>query len=229
MAILRVVAMASLLAAALSVPYPHAAAQTAAQQKSQKKLYTRSYRLQDFRSKTARIVLDGPDDVCNALREDVTSFWTISPYEFCTPADYSAAGEGSTDYFLRPETSKGIVYLTLTKGAVKPMKIVSVPVAGVDYPASLIYMPAYLSIIQDYVDAAMNSEFKAYMGPKSICRIRPPGRKVYKDPAEAEKVFRSGDPDAAVRVIITPDGSPASRPRRTMVFGAANYELHSFR
>lgn len=224
MGFLRAAGLAALLAAALSLPCTQALAQ-----KSQKKIYTRSYRLQDFRSKTVKIVLDGPDAVCKALREDVTTFWTISPYEFCGPGEGSAPGAGSSDYFLRPEESRGIIYLTLNKGTVKPMKIVSVPVAGVDYHGSLTYMPAFLGIIQDYVDAAMNSEFKAYMGPGSTCRIRPPGRKVYKDPSEAEKVFRSGDPDAAVRVIITPDGSPSSRPRRTMVFGAANYELYSFR
>ena len=196
---------------------------------AQKKIYTRSYRLQDFRSKTTKIILDGPDAVCKALREDVTSFWTLSPYEFCSAADYAAAEANTSDYFLRPETSKGIIYLTLAKGTVKPMKVVSIPVAGTDYSGSLVYMPAFLSIIQDFTEAAMGSEFKAYMGPGSACRCRPPGKKVRKDPSEAEKVFRSGDPDAAVRVVITPDGSPSSRPRRTMVFGAADYTLYSFR
>ena len=224
MRFLRAFAAPALLAAALFAPCNQAFAQ-----KSQKKMYTRSYRLQDFRSKTVKVILDGPEAVCKALREDVTSFWTISPYEFCTPEEYAAAEDSSQDYFLRPETTRGIVYLTLVKGKVKPMKVVSVPVAGADNTGTLTYMPAYLSVMQDFVEAAMNSDFKAYMGPSSICRIRPPGRKVFKDPSEAEKVFRSGDPDAAVRVIITPDGSPSSRPRRTMVFGAANYELYSFR
>ncbi len=196
---------------------------------AQKKLYTRSYLLQDFRSQTTRIVLDGPEDLCRALWEDATAVWTLSPYEFCTLADYEADACKEGCYFLRPTESRGIVYLTLTRGASKPMTVVSIPVAGTSYRDPLLYMPAYLSIIQDYVEAAMSSEFKAYLGLRSATRGTAWGKKVFKDPSEAAKAFHSGDPDAAVQVIITPDGNFSSRPRHKLVIGASQYELYRYR
>ena len=217
---MSITGFAALLAAALLLVSSPASAQ--------KKLYTRGYRLQDFRSKTTKVVLDGSPSLKKALREDVTSFWTVSPYEFCTPAEYRAGKSGSDCYYLVPSTAKGIVWLSLIKGPDESMTVVSVPVAGADDPAPLLYMPAYLSIIQDYTEAAMASEFKAYLGLGSSARWLPWGMKVIRDPDAAAEAFKDADPGAAVQVLITPDGNPKSRPRRKLVFGASGYELYSF-
>ena len=52
----------------------------------QKRIYTKSFRLQDFKSKTTKVVLGGSETLNASIRQEITSYWTISPYEFCTPA-----------------------------------------------------------------------------------------------------------------------------------------------
>ena len=208
---------------------------------AQKKIYTRSYRIQDFKSRTTKVVLGAAGlewsaDFDAALREDVTSLWDVSPYEFISAGEFEARKAESDSYFLFPVIEKGIVYLTLLKGGPDKdpdalrtsMKLVSVPVAGEQDSSTLVYMPAFVSMVQDYMDAAISSERVAYSGIKAIKRCKPSRIRVYRDPAEAAKVFHSGDDGAAVRITITPDGSPKSRPRYKMCFGAASYELYSF-
>ena len=225
MLFLRSAARTLLLAAALLLCCAPLQAQK--QKKSAKNIYTRGYRIQDFRSKTTRIVLGGPEELRSALREDATSLWTLSPYEFCDEQDYEK-GKESDGYFLFPRTSKGLIFLSLQKSGANPLTLISIPVCGEKEFSTLTYMSAFLSIIQDYVEAAIGSEFKAYFGLKSTCKFLPWGKKVYKDPSDAAKSFHSSDPDAAVQVIITPDGNPKSKPRHKYVFGAAEYELYSY-
>ena len=203
---------------------------------AQKKIYTRSYRMQDFKSRTTKVVLGSIPTLDATLREDVTSFWTSSAYEFCTPAEYEKLKTNPDSYFLRPVVEKGIVYLTLSKGgrekdpdALKhPMSLVSVPVAGENCNGSLVYMPAFITMVQDYAEAAMASESVAYFGLGAICKGMKAGTKLVKDPEEAACAFLESRPGTAVRVDITPDGTAASRPRHRLVFSTDSFQLHSF-
>ena len=204
---------------------------------AQKKIYTRSYRIQDFKSRTTKVVLGAAPGLDATLREDITSFWTASAYEFCTPAEYEKLKTNPDSYFLRPVTEKGIVWLTLSKGgrekdadALKqPFTLVSVPVAGEHWNGSLVYMPAFITIVQDFAEAAMTSDRIAYFGLGTICKCRRPGTRLITDPDEAENAFLEAAPGTAVRVDITPDGTPASKPRHRLVFSTDGYQLHSVR
>ena len=204
----------------------------------QKRIYTKGYKMQDFRSKTTKIVLDaGP--MGRSIRQEVTSLWTISPYEFCTPEQYEKQKTSPDYYFLHTETSRGIICLTLEKGGKpedpndlkKPFTVVSLPISGEQDQSGrvYIYMPAYISVIQDYTDAAINSETVAYTGVKAICRGVPRGVRVVKDPAEADKAFSEHTPETAVRVTVTPTGDPSAKPRYHLTFGTEDYRLYSFR
>lgn len=204
----------------------------------QKRIYTKGYKMQDFRSKTTKIVLDaGP--MGRSIRQEVTSLWTISPYEFCTPEQYEKQKGSSDYYFLHTETTRGIIHLTLDKGGKpddsndlkKPFTVVSVPISGEQDQSGrvYIYMPAFISAIQDYTDAAINSETAAYTGLKAICRAVPRGVKVVKDPAEADEAFAERAPQTAVQVVITPSGDPSDKPRYHFTFGTEDYRLYSFR
>lgn len=209
---------------------------------AQKKIYTRSFRIQDFRSRTTLVVtgalpgLEWSGELDETLMEDVTSLWDVSPYEFISATEYEARKSDPSSYFLIPVVDKGIVYLSLLKGGKDkdpdslkhPMKLASVPVAGEKAKATVTYMPAFVSMVQDYIEAAIESEWVAYFGLGSIAKARPAGTRVYKDPLEAAKVFHSGDDGAAIRLAITPDGNPKSRPRHNMTFGAASYRLYSY-
>ena len=204
----------------------------------QKRIYTKGYKMQDFRSKTTKIVLDaGP--MGRSIRQEVTSLWTISPDEFCTPEQYEKQKTSPDYYFLHTETSRGIICLTLEKGGKpedpndlkKPFTVVSLPISGEQDQSGrvYIYMPAYISVIQDYTDAAINSETVAYTGVKAICRGVPRGVRVVKDPAEADKAFSEHTPETAVRVTVTPTGDPSDKPRYHLTFGTEDYRLYSFR
>lgn len=204
----------------------------------QKRIYTKGYKMQDFRSKTTKIVLDaGP--MGRSIRQEVTSLWTISPYEFCTPEQYEKQKTSPDYYFLHTEITRGIICLTLEKGGKaddsndlkKPFNVVSVPISGEQDKSGrvYIYMPAFISAIQDYADAAINSETAAYTGLKAICRRVPKGFTVVKDPAEADEAFTGRVPRTAVQVVITPTGDPSEKPRYHFTFGTEDYRLYSFR
>lgn len=204
----------------------------------QKRIYTKSYRLQDFKSKTTKVVLSGNDALNASLRQEVTSLWTISPYEFCTPAQYEKQKNNPDICFLCIEKSRGIVFLTLSKGGrsedpnalKRPLEIISLPIAGENDPSGqeLIYMPAFISIIQDYTEAAMDSETAAYSGLKAIARGVPRGVKVYSAPDEARRVFSGQLPDSAVQILISPDGTTSSKPRHKLTFDTRDYCLYSY-
>lgn len=205
---------------------------------AQKRIYTRSYMLQDFKSKTTKIVLGSNPELDAALRRDIPSFWTITPYEFCKPAEYEKQKNNPDCYWLHPETVKGIVFLTLERlgkeddasAFKRPLTVISVPVCGEQdpAPAASTYMPAFLSIIQDFTDIAIDSEVTAYRGLSSLAKHAPKGTKVYTDPSEAAAAFRNMEPDAAVSLLITPDGDPKSKPRYKLVFGTSGYELYAY-
>lgn len=193
----------------------------------QMKIYTRSYMIQDFKSRTTKVVLDGSPELVSTLRDEVTSLWTVSPYEFCTPAQYEKQKATAGTYFLRPVSSKGIVSLVLTMGG-KETDLVSVPVAGDNYTGSLQYMPAFISIVQDYIESALVSERVAYAGISAIRTHRPAAVRLIRNPAEASAAFRAGDQSAAVEIFISPDGTTSTRPRYRYRVNAGNYQLYSF-
>lgn len=204
----------------------------------QKRIYTKGYKIQDFKSKTTKVVLGGRPSMDAAIRQEVTSLWTISPYEFCTQAQYEKQKTSPDNYFLHVEAVKGFIYLTLSKGGKnedkdalnKPFTIVSVPIAG-DRDKSgreCIFMPAYISMIQDYTEAAMDSESVAYSGIRAIRKHRPGGTTVISDPDEAARAFQERRSGTAVQVIITPTGDPSEKPRVKYTFGTEDYRLYAF-
>lgn len=206
---------------------------------AQKRLYTRSFKLQDFKSKTTRIVLSGSREFNESLRMEVTSLWSISPYEFCSQDEFEKQKANPEAYFLHTETNKGIVYLTLSRGGKdddadalkRPVTVVSLPISGESDTSGreILYMPAFLSIIQDYAEAAVNSEFAAYTGLNAIKRKVPKGITVISNPEEADRAFRDSDPYSAVCLTITPSGNPSDKPRYRLTFGIADYQFYSLR
>ena len=209
---------------------------TSLQAGAQMKLYTRTFRIQDFKSRTTKVVLDGPAELRSALREEVTALWTASPYEFCTLPQYEKSKADPDYYFVRPVVSKGLICLVLSKGGREgdpntlktPLTLISVPVAGENYLEPVKYMAAYISFIQDYMDKAMESDAKALLGLGAIRTSRPGKLKVIKDPAEAQEAFLNREPLSAVQVFISPDGSAKSKPHAKYLIGTEAYELYSF-
>jgi len=204
----------------------------------QKRFYTKSYRIRDFQSKTTKIVLGGSEDFNRALRLEVTSLWTISPYEFCTPAEYEKQKTNPDNWFLLPETSKGILFLTLSKGGKEsdpdvlkqPLTLLSLPIGGEQDSSGIevLYLPAFISMVQDYTEAALNSDLAIYLGIRAIKKRMPKGYTLYTNPVDAASAFRSMEPDAAVQITISPTGEADAKPRYTMRFGTSSYQLYYF-
>lgn len=204
----------------------------------QKRIYTRSFMIQDFKSKTTKVVLDESNAFNAALRQEITSLWTVSPYEFCTKAEYDKQKNSPDCYFLHAETEKDIVFLTLSRGGKeddadalkRPVTVLSIPVSGTRDTSgrSSVYMPAFISLMQDFTEAAMNSEMVAYQGLKAIKTKAPKDLRIYTDPDEAADAFLSNYEGSAVQLIISADGSSAGKPRYKMVIGTSGYELYSY-
>ena len=205
---------------------------------AQLRIYTRNYMMQDLKSKPTKVVLNGSNAFNAALRQEITKLWTVTPFEFCTGNEYNKQKNSSDCYFLHTETSKGIVYLSLSRGGNKndneaikrPITIIAMPIAGESDNSGreLIYMPAFISLLQDYVEAALNSEFVAYGSLGCIKSRAPKGVTVYTDPAQADEAFRSQYMDAASLVVISPDGNPKGKPRYELTIGTSDYLLYRY-
>ena len=67
----------------------------------QGQVYTRKARLEDFSTRTTKIVLSGLPMFDIVLKEEVSSRWRISPYEFCTFKEYERYKNRNLYYFMR--------------------------------------------------------------------------------------------------------------------------------
>lgn len=204
----------------------------------QLRLYTRKYLIQDFMSKPTKVVLSGSREFRSSMRQEITALWTITPYEFCSQAEFNKQKDNSDCYFLHTEVNKGIVFLTLSRQGNKndndalkrPVTIIALPIYGEQDNShrELIYMPAFISLIQDYAEAAFNSEIAAYRGLSAIRKRAPEGMVYYTDPAEADEAFISQYTNAASVVVVSPDGNPKSKPRYELSIGTSDYWLYRY-
>ena len=166
-------------------------------QAKQAKIQTRKVRLSDFTTKTTKVVLAGGEMFDNALQEEMARRWLVSPYEFCSVAEYEALKNKPDYYFLIPASTKtkkeaepGVVSLTLLKGGLEkdddPEKVgfdvISIPCATVDSPSGreFVFLPAFLDIIQRFVSEAMTSDRVSYGGLATFSRkmLRDSGKRV---------------------------------------------------
>lgn len=138
-------------------------------------IMTRKYRLSDFTDKITKVVLSGNEMSDGAFRQSVMDRWTLSPFEFCTAADFKKLMKSADYYFLVVSEGKdgegdgaGIRFLSLYKGGAAElndlMLVISIPVgntAGVT-GRELVFMPAFVDIVQDYTREAMEKEVNGY-------------------------------------------------------------------
>ena len=55
---------------------------------AQGKVTTRKHLFADFSDKITKVVMSGNDIIDGVLRQEVVDQWTVSPFEFCSPAEY---------------------------------------------------------------------------------------------------------------------------------------------
>ena len=145
----------------------------------QARINTKKLKIADLPTRTTKVVLGSGDMMDSALRDEVAARWRISPYEFCTAEEYKALRENSDYYFLliaRSEEKeyRDLLTLTLMKGgkakAEDPQKrsveVASLPISAAGFPSGreVVFLPAMLDILQDYVTKAMRSDGAGYKG-----------------------------------------------------------------
>ena len=149
---------------------------------AQGQITTRREKLKDFSSKTTKVVIPDDDILAEALREGVTSSWTITPYEFCSQAEFDKDKTNGNFYFLlivnnkqRKEITPGIKMITLVKGGEGADKSINDMLEVVSFPLcsatestgrEMIIIPAILTIMQKHASSLTDSELKAYMSVK---------------------------------------------------------------
>ena len=147
---------------------------------AQAQINTKKVKISDFTQKVTKVVLNGNDFFDITFQEEITARWRISPYEFCTLEEFEQLKSNENYYFLmttygqfRKETAPGLQFLTLVKGGkgaekgiADMLEIVSLPFASAEYPSGreLVFLPAFLDIIQSHTLASMENDYNGYGG-----------------------------------------------------------------
>ena len=181
---------------------------------AQAQINTKKVKIADFTEKTTKVVLTGNEFYDLALRDEITTGWTLSHSEFCTIEEFESLKHDDSYYFLitadgqfKKENAPGITFLTLVKGGKgagmgisKMLEVVSLPIASAENPSGreFVFMPAFIDIIQNYTEAAMNKDIKGYLGLGS-------NTESFKECPNAEIIFAeedlAGDVNRAFRDI----------------------------
>ena len=146
----------------------------------QAQINTKKVKLGDFTQKVTKVVLSGNEFMDSAFKDEVTAGWRISPYEFCTMEEFERMKTSEDYYFLlitkgqfKKDSGPTIQFLTLVKGGSGAvdgidgmLEVVSMPIAAAQFPSGreIVYLPAFLNIIQGYTLDSMEKDTNAYGG-----------------------------------------------------------------
>ncbi len=201
--------------------------------------YTRKARLEDFPTRTTKVVIGGMSFLDLAFREEISIRWRISPYEFCTPDDYEALKSDSAFYFLRIASDRGVAFLILTKGGReddadnlrKPFEVIRIPIASVGDPSGkeLMFMGAFIDIMQAFVEDAMVSDNAAYSGLKWYNSRKLNGKSIYVNDVDAvDSLYLAGERDALLGITVAPTAISSGSRCYKMLVSADSHELYYY-
>lgn len=147
---------------------------------AQAQIDTKKVKIGDFTQKVTKVVLTGSALFDGVLQDEVAARWRVSPYEFCSLEEFNSLKNSDKYYFLlttkgqfKKETEPSLQFLTLVKGGNQASKgidemleIVSLPIASAEDPSGreLVFLPAFLNIIQKYTLDSMDKDYSAYAG-----------------------------------------------------------------
>ena len=143
---------------------------------AQAKIETKKYKISDLPNKTVKVVLTGNSFMDGLLREEVRRVWTLSPYEYCTEADFDRLRTSDDYYFLRVvsdlfKNGDGIDMLTLLKGGTGEklgdmLEVATMPLCASEDASGreAVYFGILLENLQKQAERAMDSDIRGYMG-----------------------------------------------------------------
>jgi len=226
----------------------------------------------NFGLKITKVVIPGTGLLDMSIRDAVIKGWKISPYEFCTPQEYEKIKEDTSFFFLLRtdgifgnEYEPRLEFLTLVKGGPEfkrglfySVEIISLPLQAKDDDSGEIlpFVPAYISIMQNYIYKVQKGILRAFTGESSygenlseikVKRImfnsndigyptkedeikwtfRDRARCVTSD--EIEMALSEPLPETIVGLVISPEGDPKGGYCYKLLIGAENHELYFFR
>lgn len=237
----------------------------------QAKINTKKVKIADLATRTTKVVTGSGGIVDSALRDEVSARWRISPYEFCTVEEYNSLKDNPDYYFLliaRSDEKKyrGMLTLTLMKGGKakaedpqkRPVDVASLPLCSSEFPSGreIVFLPAMLDILQDYVSRAMRSDGAGYVGLDIYARqVRKTGIKrvffskddlvpdmgedfrlkyfdedmVIMDESEADKAFQDATYNTLCSFVVAPFDPENGSWCYKMLIDADTHELMYFR
>ncbi len=147
---------------------------------AQAQITTKKVKFGDFTEKITKVVISGNGILETAFKDEIAARWRISPYEFCSLEEFEEIKGSDQYYFLmltqgqfKKESEPGLQFLTIVKGgkgadeSIKEMlEVVSLPIASAEDPSGreIVFLPAFLDILQEHTLAAMEKDIKAYGG-----------------------------------------------------------------
>ena len=187
---------------------------------AQGNLYTRKARLEDLPARTLKVVTSGGSLLESAFKEELTSRWRLSPYEFCTEKEYESLQYDNNLYFIRLGQDSGVAFIILSKGGKsdeqdnlkKPFEVVRVPIANTEslfFGRKPIYLGAFIDIIQDFTERAMASDQAAYSELNVYNSEKFPEETLILSGEQAEQAYLEGRSGTAAYMVIAPE-SPES-------------------
>lgn len=147
---------------------------------AQAQIDTKRVKIGDFTQKVTKVVFTGNQFYDTCLESEIASKWHVSPYEFCSLAEFEKMKSDDNYYFLlttkgqfKKEAEPGLTFLTLVKGGKNSEKgidemleIVAFPYASAENPSGreISFLPAILDVIQNYALDSMEKDINAYTG-----------------------------------------------------------------
>ena len=147
---------------------------------AQAQIDTKKVKISDFTQKITKVVLTGNQFYDACIESEISTKWHVSPYEFCSMAEFDNLKSDDSYYFLittkgqfKKEAEPGLTFLTLVKGGKNSEKgidemleIVAFPYASAEEPSGreVSFLPAILDVIQNYALDSMEKDINAYTG-----------------------------------------------------------------
>ena len=147
---------------------------------AQAQIDTKKVKISDFTQKVTKVVLTGNQFYDTCLQGEVSTKWHVSPYEFCSMAEFEKMKSDDNYYFLlttkgqfKKEAEPGLTFLTLVKGGnnsdkgiADMLEIVAFPYASAEDPSGreISFLASILDIIQNYALDSMERDINAYIG-----------------------------------------------------------------
>jgi len=206
--------------------------------RGQAKVYTKKMLLEDFPTRTVKVVLGGDSPIEMTLKNEIASRWRISPYEFCSLEEYERLKTDNTLYFLRLATSEGIAFLDLSKGGIednanrrlRPVQVVRIPIASTGdlTGEEIIYMGGFVDVLQKFTEESIISDRMGYAGLINYNLKKLNGKNVYANPDEALEKYQESEMNALISINISPVEYTLKTKSYHMLISADTHEMYYY-